>query len=42
MEFGDFDDDFFDAEPKKNENDFIDAIKAYQPKIVFSKVKQNV
>jgi hypothetical protein len=40
MEFGDFDDDFFDSsqKPRKTEQDFSDEIKNYQPKIVTSKV----
>jgi hypothetical protein len=39
MEFGDFDDDFFDsAKPKKTENDLTEEIKSYQPKIVTPRV----
>jgi hypothetical protein len=39
MEFGDFDDDFFDSgKAKKASQDFSDEIRIYRPKIVTSKV----
>jgi hypothetical protein len=38
MEFGDFDDEFFDSKSKKNTNDFQETIKNYKAKIVTPKV----
>lgn len=39
MDFGDFEDDLFDSKPKKKQQNLIEDIKNYQPKIVTSEVR---
>lgn len=40
MDFGDFDDDFFETKPAKRTQDVIEIIQNYKPKIVTSKVNK--